>query len=92
LPRDDESFLRGVLREVDVTQHGKRASEGHVLEANHEFAKRLASSRRRTTRVRRPEDNAIYVSHVLLLGARLRYEAYLWEGFARKVLSDFFSV
>ena len=45
LPRDHEGFLRSVLREVGVAQHGKRATEGHVLEANHEFAKGLASYR-----------------------------------------------
>lgn len=63
LPGHDECFLRRVLRQVDVAQHGKRAAEGHVLKANYEFAKRFASRRWRTTRIRRPADNTLDVFH-----------------------------
>jgi hypothetical protein len=46
------------------------------LKANHEFAKRLASRRRRTVEVRRPKDNALDISHVLILRARFTAGAY----------------
>src|SRR5262249_39799831 len=69
-------FLRRVLREIDVAQHGKRASESHVLKANHKLAKRLVPSCRRAIDIRRPQDNAVDVSHVLILRARISDKTY----------------
>jgi len=46
------------------------------LEANHEFAKRFASSRRQAVEIRRPKDNALDVFHVLILRANFTDEAY----------------
>ena len=63
-PGDNERFLRGVLRKVGVAQHGKRATEGHVLKANHQFAKGLTSRRGRTIRVSRPKYDLVDVFHL----------------------------
>jgi len=46
------------------------------LKAKHEFAKRVAPRCRRAVKVRRPKDNALDVSHVLILRAKFTAEAY----------------
>src|SRR5215813_8154886 len=43
LPGHNECFLSNILREIGVAQYGKRTTEGHVLKANHQFAKGFAS-------------------------------------------------
>jgi hypothetical protein len=64
LPRDDERFLRGVLREAGVAQHGKRTSERHVLKADHKLAKGFASCLWSVTRISRATNDIVNVFHV----------------------------
>jgi hypothetical protein len=63
LPGNNESFLRRILREIDVAQHGKRTSERHVLKADHKLAKGLASCLWRVTRISRATNDIVNVFH-----------------------------
>jgi hypothetical protein len=63
LPGNDESLLRGVLREIGITQHGKRTSERHVLKADHKLAKGFASCLWSVIRISRAANDIVNVFH-----------------------------
>lgn len=64
LPCVDEGFLSHIFGHAEITQHGIRATESHVLKARDQPAESLMSFRERVARVNGFVYQALYVLHL----------------------------